>query len=136
MAHTTNFGDVIRKRLAADPALAKRVEDEAINAHIATQIYQLRTEAGLTQTALGRSAGLSQPVIARLENSDYEGHSLTPLKKIADAVGYNVRVEFYKKPQFVYMNRQTLDWPVVAVNVTTINDVSVSIKPTTTLSHG
>jgi transcriptional regulator with XRE-family HTH domain len=135
MAHTKNFGDVIRKRLAADPALAKRVENEAINAHIAGQIYQWRTEAELTQDALAKRAGLSQPVIARLEDADYDGHSITPLKKIADALGCNLRIEFYKKPQYTFQQDRTVDWPAMEVN-TTIQDVSVtvSIRPAGTLS--
>ena len=135
MTRTRNFGDVIRKRLADDPALAKRVESEAVNAHIATQIYQWRTEAGLTQTALGKKAGLAQPVVARLEDATYQGHSLTPLKKIADAVGCNLRVEFYKKPQYVYTKSQTLDWTVMDVSAT-IEDVTLSIEMPATHNNG
>jgi transcriptional regulator with XRE-family HTH domain len=93
MARTTNYADVIRQRLASDPALAARVNDAALNARIAAQIFSARTKAGLTQSQLAVRVGTTQSVIARLEDADYEGHSLRLLKKIACALGQSLRVE-------------------------------------------
>ena len=39
-------------------------------------IYDARTKAGLSQSELAALIGSKQPVIARLEDADYEGHTL------------------------------------------------------------
>ena len=95
MARTQNFADVLRAKLAADPVLAQAVENAAVNRRIAAEIYSARTAAGLSQAQLAALTGTTQSVIARLEDADYEGHSLTTLKKIAQALGLQLRVEFY-----------------------------------------
>src|SRR5437016_6522229 len=95
MARTKNFADVIRSKLAANPKLAKAVEQEAFNADIAMKVYQARTEAGLTQKQLAARIGTHQSVISRIEDADYDGHSLGILKRIAKALGKDLRVEFY-----------------------------------------
>ena len=71
-------------------ALAEaRAEDE-----LARQIFKLREQAGLTQASLVKRVGTTASVISRLEDSDYEGHSLTMLKRIAAAVDKRVEIRF------------------------------------------
>lgn len=91
---TRNFGDVLRAKLAANPELAKAVAEEAFNTDIAQQVYDLRTEAQLTQRQLAELVGTQQSVISRIEDADYVGHSLTMLKRIGAALGKDVRIEF------------------------------------------
>ena len=93
MARTRNFADVLRKELAADPALAKRVSEEWFNADIAQKVYDARTGAGLTQKQLAERCGIQQSVISRIEDADYDGHSLGLLKRIAEALGRTLRVD-------------------------------------------
>lgn len=69
-------------------------EEEVINADIARKIYELRSEAGLTQQELADRIGTSRSAICRLEDADYEGHSLSMLKRIAEAVGRRVEIRF------------------------------------------
>ncbi|MSU79464.1 MAG: XRE family transcriptional regulator [Gemmataceae bacterium] len=95
---TRNFGDVIRAKLAANPDLAAAVEDESFNASIAQQVFDLRTEAGLTQKQLAELVSTKQSVILRIEDADYEGHSLTLLKKIANVLKRRLKVEFLPDP--------------------------------------
>ena len=92
---TKDFTEIIRRQLASEPDLAAQVETEDFNANIAVQIYEARTKAGLTQTALADRIGTRQSVISRLEDADYDAHSLSMLKKIAEATGMKLRVEFY-----------------------------------------
>ena len=66
-----------------------RAEDE-----LARKIHQLREEAGLTQARLAKMIGTTESVISRLENSDYSGHSLKMLRRVADAVGKRVEIRF------------------------------------------
>lgn len=95
MAKTRDFAQFIRQKLASDLDLAEAVERESFNADVAVQIYEARKEAGLTQKQLADRIGSHQSVIARLENADYDGHSLSMLKKIGDAAGKRLRVGYY-----------------------------------------
>jgi transcriptional regulator with XRE-family HTH domain len=94
MAATRNFADIIRKKLAADPALAEGVAQAAFEASVADQIYNARKEAGLTQAELAEKIGSQQSVIARMEDDDYDGHSVSMLNRIANALGKDLQVSF------------------------------------------
>jgi transcriptional regulator with XRE-family HTH domain len=72
------------------------VAASAINAEVSQLIYEARTKAGLTQKQLAELIGTKQPVIARLEDADYEGHSLSMLQKIAHTL--NQRVVIHLTP--------------------------------------
>ncbi len=69
-------------------------EEEVLNAEIARKIYNLRTEAGLSQRELAQRVGTSASAICRLEDADYEGHSLSLLKRIARALDKRVEIRF------------------------------------------
>lgn len=55
-------------------------------------LHEARTRAGLSQAQLARLIGTRQSVIARLEDADYEGHSLSMLLRIAAAVDCRLEV--------------------------------------------
>ena len=61
---------------------------------VARKIYDLRTQAGLTQRQLAKLVGTTASVICRLEDSDYEGHSLAMLNRIAEALDKRVEIRF------------------------------------------
>lgn len=95
MARTTkDLAAVIRSKLARDPALAAAVEDNRFSINVGAEIHRARMEAGFTQTQLASRAGTHQSVVARLEDADYAGHSLTMLKRIAKALGRRLVIEF------------------------------------------
>ncbi len=77
-----------------DPERIAGFEAALADANIAMSIYQLRTEAGLSQRALAALVGTTASVISRLEAADYEGHSMAMLRRIAAAVGKRVEVRF------------------------------------------
>ena len=88
-----NAVEIIERRLMKnDPAFAALVDEATVNAHVAKLIHDARTTAGMTQSALAELAGTKQPVIARLEDSEYEGHSLTMLQRIAAALGQKLEI--------------------------------------------
>jgi DNA-binding XRE family transcriptional regulator len=70
------------------------LEEERANAEIARKIYALRTKAGLTQRQLAKRVGTSASAICRLEDADYEGHSLAMLRRIAAALDKRVEIRF------------------------------------------
>ena len=65
---------------------------------VAEEVYALRQRHGLTQAELAARCGSSQPAIARLENAEYRGHSISVLRRIAAAVGERVCVRFMADP--------------------------------------
>ena len=69
-------------------------EEELANAELARKIYDLRMKAGLTQRQLAKLVGTTAPVICRLEDADYEGHSLAMLRRIAVALDKRVEIRF------------------------------------------
>lgn len=77
-----------------DPELAGVFEEELAAADIASQIYNLRKRAGLSQRRLAAKVGTTASVICRLEDSDYEGHSLSMLRRIAATFGRDVKILF------------------------------------------
>jgi predicted transcriptional regulator len=96
MAKTNDAIKIIDKMNCDDAELQEMVEVASINAEVAQLIYEVRTKAGLTQKELAELIGTKQPVIARLENADYEGHSLSMLQKIAHVL--DKRVEIHLAP--------------------------------------
>ena len=96
-AKTKDFAKVLKSRMARDAELAAQVRDECLNVDIAEMIYRARTDAKMTQSELAKVIGSRQSVIARLEDADYEGHSLTMLKRIAVALGRELDVAFSTK---------------------------------------
>jgi ribosome-binding protein aMBF1 (putative translation factor) len=112
---TRNFGDVIRAELAADPELEREVREEKFHAQIARQVYELRQGAGLTQAELAERIGTKQSVISRIEDSDYEGHSLAILLRIAFALKKELRMTFADPPipsQRVRLGRRSKKLPI------------------------
>ncbi|CAG0969060.1 hypothetical protein PHYC_01141 [Phycisphaerales bacterium] len=87
----------IDRMIGDDPALRAMIEEEIQNREVASLIYEARTKAGLTQAALARLIGTRQPTIARLEDADYEGHSLSMLRRIAEALGMRIALQFVPK---------------------------------------
>ena len=77
-----------------DPERAAAYERAVADAHVARQVYQLRAEAGLSQREMAARVGTTASVICRLEDADYDGHSLAMLRRIAAAVGKRVEVRF------------------------------------------
>jgi len=70
------------------------LEEARLNASIAQEIYDLRIKAKLTQKELANLVGTSHSVISRLEDADYEGHSLKMLQRISAALNHRLRLSF------------------------------------------
>jgi ribosome-binding protein aMBF1 (putative translation factor) len=86
--------ELIRREVGDDPEYWAMVEEERFNAWIAQRIYEMRTAAGLTQEQLAARVNTRQSVISRLEDADYEGHSLDMLRRIAAALGRRLELRF------------------------------------------
>ena len=91
----TRHALIILERVTGDDAELKAgIAAAKINMEIAQLIHDTRTKARLSQRELADLIGSRQPVIARLEDADYEGHSLTMLQRIAAALDQRLEVRF------------------------------------------
>lgn len=92
-ARSSNAIGILRRRyIGTDPERAASLQEERINAQVARIIRELRVQAGQTQKQLAGAIGTTQSVISRLEDADYQGHSLTMLDRVAKALNQQVQV--------------------------------------------
>ena len=98
-ATPTNALKILDRITGDDPALRALIEEETLHAHVARMIYEARTQAGLTQQELARLVGTKQPLIARLEDADHNGHSLSMLQRIATALHQRLEVHLVPDAQ-------------------------------------
>ncbi len=90
---TSNAVQILHHRYVGEDVQRKAsLEQERVNAHVARTIYELREQAGLSQKELADRVETTQSVISRLEDADYEGHSLSMLNRIAKALNQQVQV--------------------------------------------
>ena len=87
----TNFDQYLERKLE-DPEFRKRFEEADRAWDIALQLAALRKARGLTQQQVADLLGTKQQAIARLEDPSYTGHSLSMVKKYAEALGATVQV--------------------------------------------
>jgi DNA-binding XRE family transcriptional regulator len=83
-----------RRAYEGKPARLQNLEEARANEEIARKIQELRAAAALTQTQLAKLIGTTASVICRLEDADYEGHSLAMLRRIAAALNQRVEIRF------------------------------------------
>lgn len=97
MKKTNNAMKIIHNMIKEDPELQEMVRESSLNAQVSQIIYDARKQAGLTQKQLADLVGTTQSVIARLEDADYEGHSLSMLARIAAALNQKVEIKISPK---------------------------------------
>ena len=92
---TTDAVEIMHRRyFEGKPERLAELEEERANAEVARNIYELRQKAGLTQQELAKLVGTTPSVISRLEDADYEGHSLSMLRRVAAALDKRVEISF------------------------------------------
>ena len=92
---TTNAVKILHKRyVRGNKKRLASLQRERENLNIAEQIFTLRKQAGLSQTQLAELVGTTQSAISRLEDADYDGHSLAMLRKVGMVLGHRVQVQF------------------------------------------
>jgi len=92
MPKTKDALKMIDRMVGKDKELRDLIAAETVNANVARMIYDARNKAGLSQKELAKLVGTTQSVIARLEDADYEGHSLNMLNRIAAALNKRVDI--------------------------------------------
>ncbi len=91
---------IVERRARKSATYRKTFERTLQQIDLALPVREMREDAGFTQMALAKRVGTAQSVIARLEDTEYAGHSLTMLERIAAACGVGLRLYAEKKPNF------------------------------------
>jgi len=92
---TTDAVAIIHRRYyEGKPDRLAALEQARANDDVARKIAALRAEAGLSQRQLAKLVGTTASVICRLEDANYEGHSLAMLQRIAAAMDRRVEIRF------------------------------------------
>ncbi len=90
---TTDAVEILHKTfIKDDPKRLASIREERDKLDIAGQVFELRTQAGLSQAQLAKLVETTQSAISRLEDADYTGHSLSMLRRIANALHCRVEV--------------------------------------------
>lgn len=97
MPKTTDAMKILEGITGKSSSVRRGIGKARVNLEIAQMIYDARTKAGLSQRELADLVGTKQPVIARLEDADYEGHSLTMLQRIAGALGQRLELRLVRE---------------------------------------
>lgn len=82
----------VLKRNLADPVFRAEWERTAVARAVANRIVIDRAEHGLSQSALARKVGMSQPAIARLELGEHEP-TFTTLTRLSHGLGIAFHID-------------------------------------------
>jgi ribosome-binding protein aMBF1 (putative translation factor) len=75
-----------------DPAFREEWDRTALARAVATRVVTYRAMEGLSQAALARKLGVSQPLVARLEAGEHEP-TLTTLSRLARHLGLEFHID-------------------------------------------
>lgn len=92
--------EIVEQRARKSPTYRRTFARTLNQIDLALLVREMREDVGLTQTELAKRVGTTQSAIARLEDAEYTGHSLTMLERIATACGVGLKLRAQKKPHF------------------------------------
>jgi DNA-binding XRE family transcriptional regulator len=94
---SVSLDDILAKELKSDE-FKLAYDQRRFYLQIAHLISDLRSRIGISQTELAKKAGVSQPMVARLEKGD---SSRTPtfdtVFKVLKALGYSMSINVHKE---------------------------------------
>ncbi len=94
---TSDAVELMNKWYGGDAKWEQMLVDERLRVQVGQIVYDLRTEADLSQEALAKIAGTSQSIISRVENADYEGSALEMLYRVCSALHRQIKVKRLNK---------------------------------------
>jgi len=90
--------EILHRRIyEGRPARLDELEQTRREMALGMKIRQAREEAGLTQQELAAMIGTQPSAISRIEDADYDGHSVSLLARVADALEMRLVIDFERK---------------------------------------
>jgi transcriptional regulator with XRE-family HTH domain len=74
------------------PKMEALLKEERRKVRLAAALREMRESVGISQSELARRIGTTPSAICRLEDPDYEGHSLKTLQRVAAALGLGLEL--------------------------------------------
>jgi ribosome-binding protein aMBF1 (putative translation factor) len=93
MAKASDAIKILKQRTGIDPETDPEMLRIADEYRVGQTIHDARVAAQMTQKQFANAVGTTQSVISQLEDAEYEGHSLSMLRRIAEALKMRVRIE-------------------------------------------
>src|ERR1700730_1806869 len=90
---TKNPGLALLEKKVDELGLRREVEEELGQILIEHKVADLRKRRGLTQAALARRSGVSQPMIAQIESGKLNNLTLKTLARTARALGASLKID-------------------------------------------
>ncbi len=78
--------------------MREQVEEELSRILIEHKVTRLRKRRGLTQAALAKRSGVSQPMIAQIESGKLNNLTLRTLARTARALGASLKIDLVPEP--------------------------------------
>jgi transcriptional regulator with XRE-family HTH domain len=94
-----NPGLALLEKKVDELGLRREVEEELAQILIEHKIANLRKRRGLTQAALARRSGVSQPMIAQIESGKFSNLTLKTLARTARALGASLKVDLISRSE-------------------------------------
>jgi ribosome-binding protein aMBF1 (putative translation factor) len=95
---TTSAQTIARRRFEkGSPQRISEREKTGREMALGMKIRQLREEAGWTQQQMAEKIGTQPSAISRIEDADYDSHTVSLLERVADALGMVLVVDFQPK---------------------------------------
>jgi len=97
MKKTTDAREILFDRfIKGRPKMEAMLKEERQRVELAAWLREAREKEGISQTELAKRIGTTGSVISRLEDPDYEGHSLKTLQRIVTALGMGLELTVVK----------------------------------------
>ena len=90
---TSDFRVWLEEEYRHDPGMEARVDALVAEMALEQDLVALRESAGVSQRALAKRLGVSQPAIAKLESGKVKNVGVVTLARYAAALGGRVRIE-------------------------------------------
>ena len=90
---TSDGMKILDRMIGNDAELREMYEQAKMDIQIAQLVYDARSSAGLSQQELAQMLNTTQSVISDLEDADYDGHSLSMLRRVAQVLNREVKIE-------------------------------------------
>ncbi|MGA9314371.1 MAG: helix-turn-helix transcriptional regulator [Solirubrobacteraceae bacterium] len=103
LADLPTHDDVLAGHLNADPEYRREWERMALARAVAVKVIAYRAENGLSQTALGKRLGMSQPAVARLESGEHNP-TFPTLLRLSDTLDIELAIDIAplgREPQLI-----------------------------------
>jgi predicted transcriptional regulator len=86
-----------KKKALEDPVFKEKYQAPSAEFDLLRQFIKARKKADVSQRELAKKLKLQQPAIARLERGGYASTSVNNLAKVANALGYSLKISLQAK---------------------------------------